>query len=135
MQTFALQNANYLKLNIINVDYMPVKERIREFIKYKEISERLFCRKIGVSSTYVNSIRESIQPDKIQSISMQFPELNAGWLLTGEGEMLKSNSACSNAETAGSISIPREVFDHIARLTETVLSQQRTIESLTVRQE
>lgn len=30
-----------------------------------------------------------------------------------------------------SVSMPREVFDQISRLTETVLSQQRTIETLT----
>ncbi len=42
-------------------------------------------------SGYVNNIRVSIQPDKITSIALHFPELNTGWLLTGEGEMLKSN--------------------------------------------
>lgn len=68
---------------------MAVKERLRVYIKSLNISEREFCRRIGVSTSYVNSIRTSIQPDKMKSIGEQFPELNPMWLLTGEGEMLQ----------------------------------------------
>ena len=35
---------------------MGVKERLREYIKTLNISEREFCRQIGVSSSYVNNI-------------------------------------------------------------------------------
>ena len=85
---------------------MSVKERLREFIKYKEISERQFCRKIGVSGSYVNSMRTSIQPDKLKSISEQYPELNPIWLITGEGEMLQPSntnhvSGAGNTAVAG----------------------------------
>ena len=66
---------------------MGVKERLREYIKTLNISEREFCRRIGVSSSYVNNIRQSIQPDKMKAIGEQFPELNPMWLLTGDGTM------------------------------------------------
>lgn len=69
---------------------MTVKERIKEFITYKEISVRSFEKKCGLSYGYINNMRVSIQPDKITSIAAQYPDLNTGWLLTGEGEMLKS---------------------------------------------
>lgn len=72
--------------------YMGVKERLREYIKTLDISEREFCRQIGVSTSYVNSIRQSIQPDKMKAIGEKFPELNPMWLLTGEGEMLQGNN-------------------------------------------
>ena len=52
---------------------MGVKERLREYIKTLNISEREFCRRIGVSSSYVNNIRQSIQPDKMKAIGEQFP--------------------------------------------------------------
>ncbi len=68
------------------------KERLIQFIKYKEISKRRFCQTIGVSGSYVSNINKSIQPDKIKSIALNFPDLNIVWLLTGIGEML-------NAET------------------------------------
>lgn len=71
---------------------MGVKERLREYIKTLNISEREFCRRIGVSSSYVNNIRQSIQPDKMKAIGEQFPELNPMWLLTGDGEMLLGNN-------------------------------------------
>lgn len=68
---------------------MTVKERLKQFITYKGISVRSFERDCGLSYGYVNNMRVSIQPDKITSIASQFPELNTGWLLTGEGEMLR----------------------------------------------
>lgn len=35
-------------------------------------------------------MRKSIQPDKISNIAAVYPDLNTGWLLTGEGEMLRT---------------------------------------------
>lgn len=70
---------------------MGVKERVKEFIKREGISEREFCKRIGVSTSYVNNIRSSIQPDKLKAIGEQFPELNPLWLMTGNGNMLGDN--------------------------------------------
>ena len=69
---------------------MTVKQRLIEFAKTKEKSVRAFEIKSGLTVGYVNAIRVSIQPDKIQRIASCYPDLNTGWLLTGEGEMLKS---------------------------------------------
>lgn len=82
---------------------MGVKERLREYIKTLNISEREFCRRIGVSSSYVNNIRQSIQPDKMKAIGEQFPELNPMWLLTGDGTMRNgdnTNRISGNNNTA-----------------------------------
>ena len=56
------------------------------------MSARQFSLSIGVSPGYVNSISKSIQPDKINRITEQYPELNMSWLLTGDGEMLRKDS-------------------------------------------
>lgn len=66
-----------------------VKQRIKEYIKYKGLSVRQFCISIGASPAFVANIVKSIQPDKIDSIANQYPDLNTGWLLTGEGEMIR----------------------------------------------
>lgn len=66
-----------------------VKQRIKEFIGYKRISTREFERLCGLANGYVRSINKSILPDRLKSISLQFPELNIGWIATGEGEMLR----------------------------------------------
>lgn len=67
-----------------------IKDRIKLFCNHSGISVRTFCLAIGVSAGYVNNISKSIQPDKLQRISMQYPSLNIGWLLTGSGEMLNN---------------------------------------------
>jgi len=76
-------------VNNLELLNMNVKERIKDFIKYRGISVRKFEDTIGVSHSYVSNIRVSIQPDKLSSISIHYPELNIDWLLTGEGDMLK----------------------------------------------
>lgn len=77
---------------------MSVKERLISFIRYKSISVRKFEITCGLSLGYVNNIRVSIQPDKVSSIAVCFPDLNTGWLLTGEGEMLKADKNAVQSE-------------------------------------
>ena len=73
----------------------PVKQRLKAFIKHEGLSIRQFCLKIGASPAFVANIVKSIQHDRVNSISNQFPDLNIGWLLTGEGEMLKADAMTS----------------------------------------
>ena len=41
-------------------------------------------------------MRKSLQPDKIKSIAMNYPDLNTDWLITGEGEMLRPSVVQNN---------------------------------------
>ncbi len=77
-----------------------VKHRLISYLEHKGISKSEFGRTIGVSSAYITSMRKSIQPDKLKSISISYPDLNTNWLLTGEGEMI--NGTESNASLIGS---------------------------------
>ena len=113
-----------------------VKERLKQFIDTLNISEREFCRRIGVSSSYVMSI----QPDKMQAISIQFPELNPLWLLLGQGEMLLPNEKKEGEQRQNAGELPssellakllEEANNEKSRLLSIIESQQRTIESLT----
>ena len=101
---------------------------------------REFCRRIGVSSSYVMSIKKSIQPDKMQAISIQFPELNPLWLLLGQGEMLLPNEKKEGEQRQNAGELPssellakllEEANNEKSRLLSIIESQQRTIESLT----
>ena len=67
-----------------------IKERLIEYLDYKGESKSEFGRKVGVSSAYITSIRKSIQPEKVENIALNYPDLNTAWLLTGEGSMLRS---------------------------------------------
>lgn len=117
-----------------------VKERLKQFIDTLNISEREFCRRIGVSSSYVMSIKKSIQPDKMQAISIHFPELNPLWLLLGQGEMLLSDGKKEGEQRQNTGGLPssellakllEEANSEKARLLSIIESQQSTIESLT----
>lgn len=69
-----------------------VKERLLAFIEYLGISKNAFEKACGLSKRYVSNISVSISPDKIKQISLIYPELNVGWLLSGEGDMLRTST-------------------------------------------
>ena len=64
-----------------------VKDRLKQFIDYKALSERKFSQKISPSATYFTSTK-TIGSDKLEKIAEEFPELNMDWVITGRGEML-----------------------------------------------
>lgn len=67
-----------------------VKERLINFLNAQSVKKSFFEECIGASNGFVNSIRRSISPDKINAIKENFPDLNIDWLLTGDGEMLNT---------------------------------------------
>lgn len=75
-----------------------IKERLILYIKHLGIGQKKFEIKCGLSNGYINNIRKTIMPDKLQKISLHNPDLNTGWLMTGEGEMLKSNVSIENGD-------------------------------------
>ena len=60
-----------------------VKERLKAYLSENNISMAEFGRRIGVSPAYITSMRKSIQPDKVERIKEEFPDLDIDWLLTG----------------------------------------------------
>lgn len=68
-----------------------VKKRLILFIQHLGVSQGKFEREVGLANGYVNNIRVSITPEKLKMIALRYPELNKGWLMTGEGEMLTSS--------------------------------------------
>lgn len=79
-----------------------VRERLTEYLKVKKISKSEFGRLCGVSNAYVTSLKKTIGSDVLRTIGLKFPDLNIEWLLTGEGQMLKPQTA--NSVSVGSVS-------------------------------
>ena len=104
-----------------------VQERLIAFIDYKGITKNKFETLCGLGKRYVSNISRSISPDVVKKISLTFPELNLGWVMTGEGDMLKKSSEPAQ-ET---ISIPVDILRLNLNLTETIRQQQETIQKLT----
>ncbi|WP_018674877.1 S24 family peptidase [Riemerella columbina] len=75
------------------IEQNSVKTRLKEFLKYKKLSQKKFEEICGFSNGYVNSMRKSIKSETYdEQVAPNFPELNKVWLLLGEGEMLKSSN-------------------------------------------
>lgn len=76
----------------------PTKERLVEFIKYKGLNNLRFTQICGLSKSFVQNIRNSINSKTFDNkIAPNFPDLNKSWLYFGEGDML--NTAETNTNT------------------------------------
>lgn len=71
-----------------------IGKRIEELLRYYSMSKAELTRKIGlnnnvtVSRICLGQVKPSFE--MILKIIEAFPEVNGGWLITGEGEMLKN---------------------------------------------
>ena len=75
-----------------------VKKRLILFIQHLGVSQGKFEREVALANGYVNNIRVSITPEKLKMIALRYPELNKGWLMTGEGEMLTSSKTTTQID-------------------------------------
>lgn len=69
--------------------------RIAEYIQYKDVSLNSFDKLIGTSTAYISKLIKSegsVGSDILEKIFIACPDINPLWLLTGEGDMLKSSS-------------------------------------------
>lgn len=84
-----------------------MKQRIKEYLKYKGVKIIEFSATIGVSNAYISSIKKSIQPDKLTRIQECYPDLNIEWLVTGRGNMLntpqQAMSVINNGTNSGTM--------------------------------
>lgn len=69
---------------------MDFRERVKAYIANEGISKSEFERNSGLSNGYINNVKGNPSETKLRGILSAYPNLNATWLLTGEGEMLKS---------------------------------------------
>ena len=69
----------------------PIKGRIIKYIEYKEITKEGFYKSSGITaSNFKGEGRKSeLGGEKIVKILSLYPEINAEWLLTGQGGMIK----------------------------------------------
>lgn len=103
---------------------MNTKERLKKFCKESNIAISVFEKSISTSNGYVNSISKGIGEDKLFLILEKYPNLSVEWLLTGRGEMLKSDSLEVKKEVISSAE------ERVDRLLSIIESQQEVIKNL-----
>ena len=85
------------------------KERLEHFMAAMGYSVREFERAIGVSNGTVRHITDALSANLKEKISANFPQLNMNWLLTGEGEMLRSSKAAPSQPDVNERPVLKEV--------------------------
>lgn len=76
---------------------MKIIERIFIFIDSQKIKISAFEKQAGLSNGYIKKIIDSPSGEKIEDILKAYPRLNRTWLMTGEGEMLKTSSVSADS--------------------------------------
>jgi transcriptional regulator with XRE-family HTH domain len=89
------------------------KDRLLEFLKQIEISQAKFAERVGVSRNYVNSMVDNITQNTVEKIQAAYPDLNIDWLTKGQGEMLRTPTADTAANTPQK-ALPLIPFEAIA---------------------
>lgn len=87
-----------------------VLERIKEYIDYKGITVAAFEKSIGMSNaSFGKSLKsgKGIGSDKLEKILKVYTDISSCWLLTGEGTMLKTDTAIPSEATVQPIYQPR----------------------------
>lgn len=117
-----------------------VKQRLMQYLAFKDIPNAKFEKVCGLCNGYVAGIRRSIGPDKLKSITANYPDLNRDWLLYGEGEMLNPGYTTFNPVGIASQPdvIPAEQRDELIEalreqvktLTDVIAEKDRQIDRL-----
>lgn len=80
-----------------------MQERLKQIIEQKGLTAERFASLIGVNASTISHIlngRNKPGFDIIYNITKTFPDINIGWLITGEGSMNAVNSNSSIPRTS-----------------------------------
>lgn len=80
-----------------------IKERLVIYLKAKKMGQNRFEALVGVSNGYISNLKKSPGAEHLTKILNAAPDLNQHWLLTGEGEMLNSNTDSSIVQVGTNI--------------------------------
>lgn len=88
-------------------------QRIKQFIDYKGFTNKEFESSVGFSNgAFASQLKKNrtIGVDKLENILSIYKDLNAEWLLTGEGSMLKTSKAEPTVDKTGIPLLPLDAF-------------------------
>lgn len=81
-----------------------IKQNILQFIEYKNITRYEFYKKTGITRGILDQ-NNGMSEENTAKLLAYFPEINTEWLITGEGNMLKSELPVAKL-TGGVMGIP-----------------------------
>ena len=91
-----------------------MRDRIREFVRSKGITEYRFLKEADLSLSFFTSSSKGVNAKTLRKIGDAFPDLNLSWVTTGEGTMTKTWEEC--IPVSEHLRIIRRKDEEIARL-------------------
>lgn len=91
-----------------------MRDRIREFVRSKGITEYRFLKEADLSLSFFTSSSKGVNAKTLRKIGDAFPDLNLSWVTTGEGVMIKTSEGC--IPVSEHLRIIRRKDEEIARL-------------------
>ena len=91
-----------------------VKDRFLLFLRINNIPKATAERSCGLSNGYLTQVK-CISSDKLSKILNEYPQINRVWLLTGEGQMLNTQtsiSATNNGTIGGDMNVAQTINSH-----------------------
>ena len=67
-----------------------MRNRLRQYIKEKGISEYRFLKDSNLSLSFFTSSLDGLSARTLGKIGASFPDLNISWVMSGEGEMIRT---------------------------------------------
>lgn len=111
-----------------------MKDRIKQFISYNGESVADFEKKCGLANGTIAKVGNNTRRSTLDRISSVYKDLNVNWLLTGEGEMLKSQQHVINSNNTNSTinesSTIAKLIEMIAEKDKQIAEKDKQIESL-----
>ena len=110
-----------------------IKRRILQYIEYKNITKLFFCEKTGIS--YGNMRGKSLNSElggaQIAEFLNTFDDISADWLLTGKGEMLKSQQNLADINNASNTKDSDiHINGNLTKLLDIIKQQQEHVDKL-----
>jgi predicted transcriptional regulator len=105
-----------------------MKERLIKFLAHLGIGQNKFAKNVGLSEGYFSTVRDNITVETVKKILAVYPELNINWLLTGEGEMLKTEAPQETEKPP----VPTQLEIDFSKIAEANLKIANAVESMTV---
>lgn len=112
----------------------PLK-RIKDYLDYKGIKISVFEKSVGLSNgSFGGQLKRNrtIGIDKLENILKTYPDLDANWVLTGKGEMLRDKQD-EQDQQASHLPPPLAQLNYertIESLNHVIVAQQKTIAAL-----
>ncbi len=101
-----------------------MKDRIRQIMEAKKMTQQAFANFIGLSTASLSSIfNDRTKPtlNTVEAIRNKFPNININWLMFGDGSMFNDETADNmqsdngthdNQQTFNFAPTPNEQYDH-----------------------